>query len=87
VDGAAASEAGAPGQVQAATGAGVQGDEKQADAADAVVETAADVHPVHGVLDRIEASVKGLSEAVHREVAHLFEEAHSLVDEVSEIVD
>lgn len=86
-NGAAASEAGAAEQVQAAAGDGVAGNEKQADASDPVVETAADVHPVLGVLDRIEASVKGLSEAVHREVAHLFEEARSLVDGPSDLVE
>lgn len=86
-NGAAASEAGAAEQVQAAAGDGVAGNEKQADAADAVAETAENVHPIHGVLDRIEEAIKGASEAVHREVAHLFEEARSLVDGASELVE
>ena len=75
-------------QVQGAEIDGGAADEKGPEAAPpAAPADDQDAHPVHGILDRIEETIKGASEAVHREVAHLFEEAHALVGNTEELVD
>ena len=60
-----------------AAGTGAEGEETSAPSPDAA--SGEEEHPAVSVLNSIEEKIKGLSEAVHREVEHLFEEARSLL--------
>ena len=61
----------------AAAATGVEGEQNAAPSPDAA--SGEEDHPAVSVLNSIEEKIKGLSEAVHREVEHLFEEARSLL--------